>query len=71
MNIEKMKQFMKEHEIKSSDVAKALGINESTWFRKIGRNGETVTIKEMNAIIEEFNIPMSEAAEIFFDEKLA
>ena len=66
-----MKQFMKEHEIKSSDVAKALGINESTWFRKIGRNGETVTIKEMNAIIEEFNIPMSEAAEIFFDEKLA
>lgn len=71
MNIEKMKQFMKEHEIKSCDVAKALGINESTWFRKIGRNGETVTIKEMNTIIETFNIPMSEAADIFFDEKLA
>lgn len=71
MNIEKMKQFMKEHDLTPKDMAKAADINESTWFRKVNRDGDTLTVKEMNLIISAFGMGKSEAAEIFFNEKLA
>lgn len=71
MNIEKMKLFMKEHDIKPRDVAEATNVDISTWFRKMQRKGDTITIKEMNDIIDAFEIPKAEAAEIFFDETLA
>lgn len=71
MDIARMKQFMKEHNLKSKDMAEAAHINEATWFRKVNRKGDTITVKEMNMIIDAFDIPKSEAAAIFFSEKLA
>ncbi len=71
MNVERMKQFMKDNKLTPTDMAKAAEINESTWFRKVNRNGDTLTVREMNLIIEAFGITKSEAAEIFFNEKLA
>lgn len=71
MNIERMKQFMKEHDLTPKDMAKAAKINESTWFRKVNRDGDTLTVKEMNMIISAFHMDKVEAADIFFNEKLA
>lgn len=71
MNVEKMKRFMKENGLTPKDMANAAEINESTWFRKMNRDGDTVTVKEMNMIINAFGIPKAEAADIFFNEKLA
>ena len=71
MNVEKMKRFMKERGLTPKDMANAAEINESTWFRKMNRDGDTVTVKEMNMIINAFGIPKAEAADIFFNEKLA
>ena len=71
MNVEKMKRFMKERGLTAAEMAQVVGINESTWFRKINRNGDTLTVREMNLIIHAFGIAKSEAAEIFFNEKLA
>ena len=71
MNIEKMKRFMDEHNLTPKDMAKAANINESTWFRKVNRNGDTLTVKEMNMIISAFGMKRTEVAEIFFGEKLA
>ena len=71
MNIQRMKKFMKDNDLKSKDIAAAANINEATWFRKVNRDGDTITVKEMNLIIDAFNIPKSEAAAIFFNEKLA
>lgn len=71
MNVEKMKQFMKDHNLTPKDMAKAVNINESTWFRKVNRDGDTFTVKEMNMIISAFGMEKTEAADIFFGEKLA
>lgn len=71
MNIQRMKQFMKNNDLKARDMAAATGINEATWFRKVNRDGDTFTVKEMNMIIEAFDIPKNEAAAIFFNENLA
>ena len=71
MNVEKMKRFMKDHNLTPADMAKAAEINESTWYRKINRDGDTLTVREMNLIREAFGMKKSEAAEIFFNEKLA
>ena len=71
MDTQRMKRFMKDHDLKSKDMAAAAGINEATWFRKMNRDGDTITVREMNLIIDAFNIPKSEAAAIFFSEKLA
>jgi predicted transcriptional regulator len=71
MNVEKMKAFMREHNLSPNDMAEAAGINVATWFRKVNRDGDTITVREMNAIINAFEISKAEAAEIFFNEKLA
>ena len=71
MNVEKMKRFMKDHNLTPDDMARAADINVATWFRKVSRNGDTLTVREMNAIIKAFDMPKPEAAEIFFNEKLA
>lgn len=71
MNIEKMTEFMKEKNLKPEDMAKAADVDISTWYRKMQRNGDTLNIKEMNLIINAFNIPTNRAASIFFDETLA
>ena len=65
MNIEKMKEFMKENDISPQEIAKVANIDISTWFRKVQRKGDTITIKEMNEIIDAFAIPKTKAAEIF------
>ena len=71
MNIDKMKEFMKERGLTAKDMARVINVNESTWFRKVNKNGDTVTVKEMNLIIDTLGMQKSEAAEIFFNEKLA
>ncbi len=71
MNVAKMKEFMKKHNLSPNDMAEAADINVATWFRKVNREGDTITVREMNAIIKAFNISKAEAADIFFNEKLA
>lgn len=71
MDVAKMKQYMRDHNITPREMAEAADINVATWFRKVNREGDTITVREMNAIINAFNMSKSEAAEIFFNEKLA
>ena len=73
MNIDKMKEFMKERGLTAKDMARVINVNESTWFRKVNKNGDTVTVKEMNLIIDTLgmqNIDMKQKCE-YFKIKLA
>lgn len=71
MNVDELKQFMKQNEITPEMLAKAAGMDISTWYRKMQRQGDSFTVKEMNDMILESKMTTKEAALIFFNERLA
>lgn len=71
MNVKAYKEYMNDNSISPKQMANAAGIDESTWYRKMQREGESFTIKEMNAMIAAFDIPLNIATIIFFNEELA
>lgn len=71
MNAEKLKGYMKKNGISPEELAPAANMDISTWYRKLQKHGDSFTVKEMNEIIHFSKMKLSDAAEIFFDEKLA
>lgn len=71
MQKEKLVDKIKESGFSNKDVAISLGMNESTFYRKLNRGGDTFTLKEVGGIIKMLNLTGKEAGEIFFEEKLA
>ena len=65
-NINKLKGKIVEKGINVSDLAKALGINKSTLYRKLKNNGENISIREAVGMINELDLSAEEANEIFF-----
>lgn len=71
MNVEEYRKFMNDNRITVKEMASVIDMDESTWYRKIQKNGDNFTIKEMNTMIDAFKIPLDIAANIFFNEELA
>ena len=46
-----------------------IGINRSTFYRKMKNQGNTFTVEEMNKIVAALQLNEKEASEIFFDKK--
>ena len=60
----KFKAFLVQNNIKQKEVAKMLGITNSTLSTKLNRNGTDFTIKQIRTLCKEFNIS---ADEFFLD----
>lgn len=71
MNVNKLKGKIVENEMNITTLAKRMGIDRATLYRKINRDGETFTIKEVNLIVEILNLTTEEAMEIFFKDFVA
>lgn len=71
MNVNKLKGKIVERGLSITEVAKMIGIDRSSLYRKLNNEGETLTIKEANSIVRILNLPPNEAAEIFFGEVVA
>ena len=69
MDVEKLKTVIREQGIKNSDLAKALGIDESTFYRKM-LNG-SFSVAQANKMVEILGMDSKEANSIFFNGKLA
>lgn len=52
-------------------VAKELGIDPSTFYRKMNRDGEEFTIKQMRQLIAITGMTEKEALDIFLNSELA
>ena len=52
------------HTIKT--LALAIGIDESTFYRKLNRSGSTFTLEQADLIKKELNLSAKKAQEIFF-----
>lgn len=66
VNLNKLRGKIVENGYSIDALAKKIGINKSTFYRKMNENGDNFSIKEANAIVELLNLNASEATSIFF-----
>lgn len=58
----KLKGYLAENQIKSQDVAKLLNLTDTTFSKKINRNGQDFNAEEIRIMCKEYNLD----ANIFF-----
>lgn len=58
----KLKGFLVENQIKSQDVAKLLGLTDTSFSKKINRNGQDFNAAEIRKMCEEYKLD----ANVFF-----
>ena len=68
VNINKLKGKIVEQGMSIEDLAREIGVNKSTLYRKIQNKGETITIKEANLIRKALNLSGEEVIAIFFSD---
>lgn len=71
INVNKLKGKIVEKGITVGILAKEIGIDQSTLYRKLKKNGDDITIKEANLIMKTLNLTIEEANEIFFTHNVA
>ena len=68
MNTGKLSAKIAEKNIGKAELAKAVGIDESTLYRKMKQRGETFTIGQMHKIVAVLGLTHNEAIDIFLAE---
>ena len=68
VDIQKLKGRIVEKSKNVNDVAKEIGIDKSTLYRKIKSNGSSLTIKEVTAIAKCLQLNYDDIKAIFFKD---
>lgn len=71
VNVNKLKGKIVEKGMTIESVAKAIGIDTSTFYRKLQTSGEKFTIKEADDITTFLGLEAAEATSIFFSQLVA
>lgn len=71
VNVNKLKAKAVEQGMSVSQLAAKIGMNQSTLYRKLNADGETLMIREANAIVKELNLSANDAMAIFFSNIVA
>ena len=71
VNSNKLKAKIVENGLNISELAAKIGMDKSTLYRKIANNGETMTVKDANAIVRALNLTSADALAIFFSQIVA
>lgn len=69
VNTQKLKGKILEKRFTQESVAEAIGIDKSTFYRKMKLGGTSFTIKEVNAIVRTLKLSKEEVEEIFLISK--
>lgn len=64
-NMDKLKEKMAECSVTYERLAAALGIDVSTFYRKLKSDGMTFTVGQLHVMINVLNLTGAEAASIF------
>lgn len=67
VNISKLRDAIDESEHTISSLSKAIGIDESTFYRKLSKEGTTFTLAQADSMKRELKLSAARAQEIFFD----
>lgn len=71
VNVAKLRGKIVELGMTISDVAEKMGIDRSTLYRKLEGNGETLLVRDANALVRILNLSSEEAVAIFFSQFVA
>lgn len=71
VNVNKLKGKIVENGMNVAALAKAIGIDTSTLYRKLNSDGDTLTIKEARTIGQILTLTGAEMNEIFFVDFVA
>ncbi|KZR60427.1 helix-turn-helix domain-containing protein [Pseudobacillus badius] len=71
VNVNKLKGKIVEKGLTIGLLAKKIGVDRSTLYRKISNNGESFTIKDANLICQALDLTPREATDIFFTQVVA
>ena len=71
VNVNKLRGKIVENGLNMSTLAIKLEIDRSTLYRKVNSEGDKLTIKEANEIVEILNLDYQEAMAIFFGSLVA
>lgn len=66
VNTDKLRGKVVEKRTTLDNVAKAAGMNRTTFYRKMKGNGENFTIGEIHKIVDAVPLTRQEAIDIFF-----
>ncbi len=66
INVNKLKGKIVERGLNISEFSKDIGMNKSTFYRRLSEKGETFSIKEVNKMCSVLNLTSEEATAIFF-----
>lgn len=71
VNVNKIHGRIKELGTNIVEVAKQMGIDKSTLYRKLGNNGAGLTVKDAQQLVEILQLTDEEAIQIFFAREVA
>lgn len=64
-NMEKLREKMSNLKLSPEDMAREIGVDPSTFYRKLKAEGINFTVGQMHKIVEVLNLSREEAASIF------
>ena len=64
-NIDKLRGKMAEKRISQEELAKQIGIDPSTFYRKMKADGSSFTVGQMHKIVAALDLSPADAASIF------
>ena len=71
VNINKLKGKIVENGMTVTTLAEKMGVDRATLYRKLSNNGETMLVKDANAIVSALELTSDEALAIFFSQFVA
>ena len=66
INIRKLKGKMAENDMTATKLASKIGVNRTTFYRKLNSGGGSFTVEELQNIVEALNMTPDEVMNIFF-----
>lgn len=70
-NADKLKATLKEKGMSIEEVSKLIGIDKSTFYRKLASDGATFTIGEVDKMSKALSLTVEEINSIFFSNFVA
>ena len=71
INLDKLRLTMAARGVKIADICEKLGINESTFYRRLNRGGIKFTVHEVAVMSSVMKLSAQEMQDIFFEQELA
>lgn len=71
VNVTRLREVLAEQQITYDDVARSLGVDRATFYRRLAQQGAKFTVEEVGKLAEMLKLTPQEMQDIFFDRELA